>query len=193
MTTAVPGPATTVIAESSPPARSPHAQAPATGAGQLVTAAATVKKIDEATGMMTLEDPQGNTFDVKIGPNVDLRPIHVGDSVTATYYQEVAVAFDRASHGAPKTTRTTVVRGGVTERQATVTARVVSVDPKSGTVVVSGPEGGTHTLKVSDPGLQAQLAEVEPGEDLEVSYTQAVALSLEPRRRAARPHPRPHK
>jgi hypothetical protein len=39
-----------------------------------------------------------------------------------------------------------------------------------------------HTLKVEDPGLQARLKQMKPGENFDVTYTQAVALTIEPRR-----------
>jgi hypothetical protein len=187
-----------VIAETSPPGPSPPApspparqtpsgpdalaQTPAVIAGQIITVAATVQKIDEEKVTVTLKDAQGNTFDVKAGPNVDLNRLKVGDGVDATYYQELAVAISKASQGTPTMTETTVVRGGVAEQQATVTARAVSVDPKSNTLVIRAPNGSTHKLQVSDPALQAQLAKIKPGEAFDVSYTQAVALAVEPRK-----------
>jgi hypothetical protein len=159
------------------------AQTPAVVAGRIITAAATVQKIDKTKGTVTLKDAKGNTFDVKAGPNVDLEALHAGDRVTATYSEEIAVAINKASPpGAPAMTQTTVVRGGVAEQQATVTAHVVSVDPKSNTVVIRAPDGSTHSLKVNDPALQAQLAQIKPGEAFDVSYTQAVALSVQPRK-----------
>jgi hypothetical protein len=158
------------------------AQTPAVVAGQIITAAMTVEKIDKAKGTVTLKDAQGKKFDAKAGPNVDLNNLHTGDRVTATYSQEIAVSINKASRGAPTMTQTTVVRGGVAEQQATVTARIVSVDPKSNSVVIRAPDGSTHTLKVSDPALQPRLAQIKPGDAFDVSYTQAVALTVEPRK-----------
>jgi hypothetical protein len=47
-------------------------------------------------------------------------------------------------------------------------------------VVVRGPAGATHTLRIDDPSLRAQLAELKPGDNLEVTYTQAVAVAARP-------------
>jgi hypothetical protein len=78
-------------------------------------------------------------------------------------------------------TATTVQRAGVTANQATVTARILSVDPARNSMVIRGPFGGESTLTVEDPALQARLQQIKPGEDFDVTYMQAVALTIEPR------------
>jgi hypothetical protein len=159
------------------------AQTPGATAATLASASAKVQKIDKAKGLVTLKGPEGRTLDVKAGPDVDLNKLHVGDRVTATFYDEVAVGIGKASTGAPKLTSTTVRRGGVTASQATVTARVLSVDPSNDTVVIRGPLGGEHTLLVQDPGLQARLKQIKPGESFDVTYTQAVAVTIDRQQR----------
>jgi Cu/Ag efflux protein CusF len=163
------------------PAQPRQAEGPSAMAAETVTATATVEKIDKAASKVTLKDEKGDTFEMKAGPHVSLDQLKVGDRVTTTYFEEVAVALNRAG-GAPKKAETIVQRGGVAARQATVTARVVSVDPNKNTVVIRGPEGNTHTLKVQDPDVQAQLKKIKPGEDFDVTYTQAVAMSVEPKK-----------
>lgn len=160
----------------------PGAQTPAVVAGQIITATATVQKVDKDKGTVTLKDSQGNSFEMKAGPHVDLDRLRPGAPVTATYYEEVAVAIRKAAQGAPKMTQTTVMRGGVAEQQATMTSRIESVDSKSNTVVIRTPDGGKHTLKVEDPALQKQLASIKPGEAFDITYQQGVALSVEPRK-----------
>jgi hypothetical protein len=147
--------------------------------GSITTATATVQKIDKATRQVTLLGPAGRVFDAKAGPNVNLDRLHVDDPVSATYFEAVAVAIRRASAGAPKMTATTVQRAGVTASQATV--RILSVDPARNSMVIRGPLGSESTLTVEDPALQARLQGIKPGEDFDVTYTQAVALTIEPR------------
>jgi hypothetical protein len=156
--------------------------APAASAARAVTTTATVTRINKAAGTLTLKDAQGKRFEVKAGPRVKLERLAVGQRVRATYYEEIAVAIDRATRGAPKMTHTTVERGGVAARQATETAHVVSVDPKSNTVAIRTPDGSTHTLHVQDPDLQSRLKHIKPGDDFDITYTQAVALSVHPRK-----------
>jgi hypothetical protein len=155
---------------------------PAASAAQIVTSSATLLKIDHTADKLTLKDAMGKTFDVKPGPRVNLSRLHVGDKVTASYFEEVAVAINEASLGAPRMTQRTVSRGGVTAQQATVTAQIVSVDPKSDTVVIRAPDGNTHRLKVQDVDLQAQLTRIKPEDVFDVTYIQAVAISVEPRK-----------
>jgi Cu/Ag efflux protein CusF len=160
----------------------PSAQQPRAMEATVVSASATVKKIDRPSGVVTLKGREGRDFEVKAGPDVDLNRLHVGDKVTAMYYDAVAVGIDKASTGAPTMTSRAVVRGGVTARQATVTARIVSVHPSKNSVVIRGPGGGERTLKVEDPALQARLKQIKPGENFDVTYTQAVAVMIQPRK-----------
>jgi hypothetical protein len=145
-----------------------------------VIATATIQKLDPADRKLTLQGPSGPPFDVKAGPDVDFDRLHVGDRVNATYYEEVAVAIDRIPHTAPTVAARTVQRGGVTAKQATVTARIVSVDAADDTVSVRTPDGKQRTVKVADPALQAELPAIRAGDNVDLTYTQAVAIAIEP-------------
>lgn len=160
----------------------PSDDQPGVMSSSLVTASATVQKVDKAKSEVTLKSPDGRTVDVKAEPDVHLDRLHVGDKVTASFYDEVAVSLQKPSAGPPKMTTKTVQRAGVTATQSTVTARIVSVDPPNKTVVVRGPRGEQHTLKVENPDLQARLTQIKPGDNIDVIYTQAVAVSIEPRK-----------
>jgi hypothetical protein len=145
-----------------------------------VIATATIQKLDKADRKLTLQGPSGQSFDVKAGPDVDFDRLHVGDRVNATYYEEVAVAINRIPHAAPSAAARTVQRGGVTAKQATVTARIVAVDAADDTVTVRTADGRQRTVKVEDPALQAELPAIRPGDDVDLTYTQAVAIEIEP-------------
>jgi hypothetical protein len=163
--------------EQSPPEEKPEALA-----ATLVHVPATVEKIDKAKNEVKLKGPEGRTVDVKAPPSIPLDKLKVGDKAMASYYDEVAVSLQKAPVGAPKTTTKTVQRAGVTAMQTTVTASVVKVDPPKDTLVVRGPQGVEHALKVEDPDLQARLKQAKPGDHIEVVYTQAVAITIEPRK-----------
>jgi Cu/Ag efflux protein CusF len=152
---------------------------PETAAAEVVTASAIIQKIDRNGRMVTLRGEKGAVLDVKVGPNVNLDKVKPGDRVNAAYYEEVAVSLSKPGQ-APKMVQTVTEHGGVTAEQTTVTAKVVAVNPDQNTVTVKNPEGVTHQLKVQDPDLQAQLGKIKPGDSLNVTYTQAIAISLEP-------------
>jgi hypothetical protein len=156
------------------------AKEPGEKAAALVTASARIAKIDKDKGLITLKGPGGKTLDVKAGPGINMDKLRVGDIVDAAYFDEVAVNIEKSSPGAPKMTTKAVERAGVAAMQSTVTSRIVAVDAAKDTVTIKGPKGAEHTLKVTDPDLQSHLKEIKPGENFDVTYTQAVAVSIEP-------------
>jgi hypothetical protein len=56
------------------------------------------------------------------------------------------------------------------------------VDPAKSTITIKGPSGNLTTLNVQNPD---QFKVVKKGDQIEVTYTQALALSLEPEPPAA--------
>ena len=65
---------------------------------------------------------------------------------------------------------------GVVGKQVTVVADVVAVDKEKGLVTVKGPKR-TMDLKVRDP---AQLAMIAKGDQVQATYTEALAISVAP-------------
>ncbi len=171
------------------PAPTGSTTAPTETEASVVIATTTIQKIDKAGRKLILLGPDGQSIDVKAGPNVDLDSVHVGDRVNATYYEEVAVGINSHPRPGARMTTRTVQRGGVTARQATVTAHIVGVDTADDTVTVRTPDGKMRTVKVADPALQAELPHVRAGQDVDLTYTQAVAIAIEPAEEPARPEP----
>jgi Cu/Ag efflux protein CusF len=153
---------------------------PETAAAQIITGSGTIQKIDKDTRLITIKGDKGHEVEAKVSPNVNLDKVKVGDHVNAAYYEEVAVSLHKQGEQAPKMTQTVTERGGVTAEQTTVTAKVVSVDKDNNKVELRGPAGGTHMVKVQDPDMQAQLGKIKPGDNVDVTYTQAIAVSIEP-------------
>jgi hypothetical protein len=161
----------------------PSQDEPGRSTARVVTLSASVQKIDKSNRMVTLKGTDGDETDVKVGADVNLDRLHKGDMVTATYFQEVAVALRKSDTSSPKVTKKTVERGGVTAEQTTVTAKVLSVEPDQNKVVVEGPQNKLHTLTVQDPDIQAQLGKIKKGDNVALTYTQAMAVSVEPNKK----------
>jgi Cu/Ag efflux protein CusF len=153
---------------------------PGVGSAEVITGQGTVQKIDKEKRLVTIKGDQGLEVEAKVAPNVSMDKIKVGDRVNAAYYEEIAVSLHKQGDQAPKTTQTVTQRKGVTAEQTTITAKVVSVDMDKKEVTLKGPSGGTHELMVKDPDMQAQLGKIKPGDNVDVTYTQAIAVSLEP-------------
>lgn len=153
---------------------------PDTASAEVVTATASIQKIDKTGRVITLKGDQGHVIDVKVGSSVNIDKLKVGDKVNAAYYEEVAVALHKPGEQAPKMTQTVTEHGGVTAQQTTITAKVLAVDTAGNTVALRTPGGALHMLKVEDPDLQAQLGKIKAGDSVDVTYTQAIAVAVEP-------------
>ena len=152
------------------------------------TAVATVEKIDREKRTVTLKDEQGKSRTVNVPEEVQaFDRIKKGDKIRMTYKESIALAVHRPGEAKPeqKVTETTekiegAMPGRAMERKQTISAEVVSVDPKKNTVKIKLPEGQTKELTVQDPDVRARLKELKPGSVVQIDYTEAMAVTLEP-------------
>jgi len=146
-----------------------------------VTARARVTRVDVPARTVTLTDRQGNSFDMQVGPNIDMSSLKVGSTVQATYTESLGVAIRGPNEAPPPgATERMVERPGTTVRQTTASARISSVDYKNNMVTFDLPSGGSRTVHVKDPAVQARLTQLKPGNTVSITYTQASALSIRP-------------
>src|SRR6185295_17011391 len=61
-------------------------------------------------------------------------------------------------------------------REVSAIATVTAVDPKAKTIDLKGPRGNTVTIDVQNPD---QFKVVKLGDEVKVTYTEAVAVSIE--------------
>jgi hypothetical protein len=172
-----------------------HAQAQAAGAivarepgkvamADAVRVSATVQAIDKDKRLVTLKGPKGNTFVVHAGPEVkNFDQVKVGDEVVVRYVEALTLELKKGSGGV----RERVERegalaaqpgerpGAAVGRQVTVVADVIAKDAKRQTLRLRGVER-TIDLKVPDP---KQFKLVKVGDQIEATFTEAVALSVE--------------
>ena len=162
---------------------------------EAVQVAATVQAIDKAKRLVTLKGPEGNTFAVQAGPEVrNFDQIKVGDQVVARSIEALTLELKKGSGGIrERVEREDAVaakpgeRPGVAAgRQITAVADVVAVNAAKQTVRLRGVER-TIDLKVRDP---KQFALVKVGDQVEVTFTEAVALAVEPMAAAPKAAPK---
>jgi hypothetical protein len=154
---------------------------------ELTTITATVESVDLDKREVTLKGPSGNKVTLEADKSVQrLNEIKPGDTVRATYYQSVVAtlreptAEEKANplmlkEGAGRAPETESPAAGVA-RRVTVVATIDSVDRSAQTVTVKGPRGNTVTAKVENP---ANLEKMQEGKTIVITYTEALALSLE--------------
>lgn len=150
-----------------------------------VTITATIEAIDPTTRVVTLKGPEGNSVDVTAPEQMEgFKKLKVGDQVTATYFNAVAVKVRKPGEPAPSTepssttSRKELTPGSETRRQQTFTVTVEAVDLAAPSVTVKGPKGRVVTLAVSDP---KHLENVKAGDTVDVTYYESLLI------KAARP------
>jgi Cu/Ag efflux protein CusF len=146
---------------------------------------ATVTKIDQATREVTLKPDDGEEFTFVASDAVkNLGQVKAGDRVRVTYAEALAYEVKKGGQAASPST---VVAGksadlgatpeGAIARQTTATVAIVAIDPKVPSVTFKGPAGNTQTIKVRHP---EKLQGVQVGDTVEITYTEALAIKLEP-------------
>lgn len=114
----------------------------------------------------------------------------VGDEVVISYYQGIAAQFkkkgesktvgqvnmahdiDRAPQGARP--------AGVAANAVTTTVVIEAVDRPNNAVTFTGPSGMMRTVQVKDPDAQQFIGTLKKGDEVEVTYTEALAVAVQP-------------
>jgi hypothetical protein len=161
-----------------------------------VEVSAQVLAIDKATRTLTLKSPKGEVVDVVAGEEVrNFDQIKVGDNVVARYVAALTLELKKTKVAAGDPT----VREGMAKaqpgerpavagaRQITAIADVTAVDPQKSTITLKGPRGNVMTLNVLNPD---QFKVVKKGDQVEVTYTEALALTVEPAPKPAAAKPK---
>ena len=155
------------------------------GAASVTKVRGTVAAVDKDAGTVTLKGPKGRTVTIEVKDKQKLDMIKVGDPVVAAYVEAVAFRVQKAGSGATPGVTTQETRissrpgetpAGAVGREVTATVTITALDKKARTVTVKGPQGGTETIKAKDP---KNLEGLKVGDMVEITYTQALAISLD--------------
>ncbi len=147
---------------------------------------ATVLSIDMGSRDVLLMDSQGKLHTVNVSDQArNLDQVRVGDKVTAEYTEAISLQLKKrgAAGGPPVSAEEALVRtpkgakpGAAVGRKVTAIATVTAVNSKEHFVTLRGPLGNEYDVQVLDP---AQLKAVKKGDEVEVVYTEALAISVE--------------
>ena len=151
---------------------------------EAVQVTASVEAIDKAKRLITLKGPEGEVFVVQAGPEVkNFDQIKVGDVVAARYVEALTLQLKKGGgQMRQRVEREDAVAakpgerpGAAAGRQVTVIADVIAVDAKKQSVRLRGPQRIVD-LKVKDP---EQFKLIKVGDQVEATFTEAVALAVE--------------
>lgn len=155
------------------------------GIARTASVQAKITRIDHKTREITLQGPQGHDVTVEAGPEVkNFSKLKAGDKVDVQYLESLVLELKKGG-GMPvertheeavtsaKPGETPHAAGG---RRVTVVGDVVDVDAAANKVTVKGPKR-TVVLDVTDP---EQLKMIAKGDQVQATYTEAVAVSMVP-------------
>jgi hypothetical protein len=151
----------------------------------LVRMTASVEAIDSAGRNVTLKGPGGNLLTLGVGPDVkNFDQVKVGDRVLVRYAEALSLELkkngkelrQRSEREAREGAKPGDRPAGAAGRQVKVIADVTAVDRKKQIITLRGPKQ-TVNLKLRDP---EQVKLVKVGDQVEATYQEAIAVSLEP-------------
>jgi hypothetical protein len=146
----------------------------------------TIEAIDHGARIVTLKDKDGNYDEIVCGPEVQrFDALKVGDKVTFRYHESLVSAIHKVAPGtAPKpATSSGITRapgakpGGTMAEQMTVVVTIEAIDAKIPSVTIKNPEGQKMSFKVENA---KNLEGYKVGDKVEITYTQALAVSVTP-------------
>src|SRR4051812_18087216 len=150
--------------------------------GEQKTVTASVEAIEKATREVTVKKPDG-TYDVFYFPETIRRfdTLKVGDKITAKYYENLVLRVkaqgekdvDSASGG---TVRADGKAAATASHQRTITATIAAIDQAVPSITFTGPNGWKYSSRVED---KKALAKVKVGDRLDITWTEALILSVE--------------
>jgi len=164
-------------------AKTDQGTAPRMQEAAVLTVRGTVEAIDKDKQTVTLKGPK-RSLTLHVRDPKKLEAIKVGDPVVGRYYESVMIEVKKPGEGTPgvaaqqavATSRPGEAPAGAIGQQVTVTATITAIDKKARTATIKGPEGNSVTVKARDP---KNLDRVKVGDNVEITYTEALVISLD--------------
>lgn len=158
-----------------------------------VEASATVTKIDLPKRLLTLKPDAGEEVTMAVPQEaVNLPQVKVGDRVTVTYIEAIGANMRKPGDS---TQETIDLGAGVAEEGQkpagaiaavqTLPVTIVSVDAKTHTVKFYGSDKDVRSITVQNPKAKEYVAKLKAGDEVIVTYSEAIALEVKPAGAAA--------
>ncbi|MCC7490290.1 MAG: hypothetical protein IT485_11660 [Gammaproteobacteria bacterium] len=179
-------------AQAPPPAPEAASPAPAQPAPvtveNIVEKRAVVEAINLEKRLVTLKADNGEVVTIEVGDQVrNLPQLKVGDHVVARYYEAIGAristaktpdspTIDLAAERAPEG----AMPGAAVGQRVTVPVTIVSVANDGKVVSFYGDDGLQRVIEVQRPEGQAFARGLKEGDMVELTYTEALAISVEP-------------
>lgn len=150
--------------------------------GEKETITGTVESIEAATREMTVKGPNGNYVTFTVPDDVKrFSEIKVGDTITATYYENIVLRVKQPGEKTVDTDKAAVTPaagtkpGATASTQRTITATITEIDPTIPSITFTGPNNWKYSSKVAD---KKALDKVKVGDKVDITWTEAVMISV---------------
>ena len=148
---------------------------------------ATVQAVYPDKRSLTLVGPSGKPQTIFAGSDVQLDRLHAGDKVNVSYYEGVAAQIAKgdtklsdpaAADFAYKNPMGAM--GGGAGSSVTATVKILGIDLGTNTVAFQDADGSQHVIKVKSPEMKKFIGTLQPGDVVDITYTDSVAVSVTP-------------
>ena len=181
-------PSPTQPAQSARPATSPT---PTALTAEVVTAPMTVEQVDRRQRTLAVRTADGERMTIAVPSDVKgFNKLRKGDKIDVEHYRAVAVSLVPTTvPGAQKRQEASASSTAVPNptakpdgRQISQQGEVVSVDADGNGVQVKNVNGAQQTVLVQDPSLRRKAQSLHPGDAIQITYTEAVAVGIRTRK-----------
>lgn len=154
-----------------------------------VDTVATVHAVDAAEGLIAIDTPTGERAVLQIGSQVkNLSEVEAGDRLKIRHTRAMAAQVVKASQPAIiSTTQDSKSQFEPGEKPSTTTERetkalfhVDAIDTAANALLVTGPAGRQQLVQMNEPEMREYIRTLEAGDTVEVTFTEATAISIEP-------------
>jgi len=148
---------------------------------------ATVTALEKEQRLLSLQGEGGRAMTIYVGPEVrNFEQIKVGDKVVATYQEAIAAAVTKpdqsvkeAQFGAEsKRSAPGEPPGAEVSASLIATVTIDAVDAGTNTLTFRRDDGMVRTVHVQDEGAQKFIKGLKQGDQVTVTYTEALAISV---------------
>jgi Cu/Ag efflux protein CusF len=161
-----------------------------------------VEKTQTITATVERIEPKQRLVELRKGDEVktiqvpaevrNFEKIKVGDEVAVTYYEGLAAEFKKkgesttvgvldATTGTARMPQGAARPGAAVANKVKTTVVIEGVDSDTHSVTFTGPSGLTRTVDVVDPKAQKFIAGLKKGDEVELTYVEALAVTVEPK------------
>jgi hypothetical protein len=156
---------------------------------QLKKASTTIQAISQSDRHLVVQGADGERHVIEAGPAVEnFSEVRPGDRVVVSYYEGVVAEVQPKGQGSQGTTTSKsrapsdALPAGAVSKTIATTVRVDKVDPATNTISFKRPDGIVRKMAVEHPDAKRFMGELKPGDEVQITYREASAVSIEPAR-----------